>query len=229
MSGDPNNPGLSYSANSPGNRVFVSATYTKQYFGFGSTMIAAFYDGHPNGNTSYTFSGDMNGDGASNDLVYIPRNTSEMNFSPIPASAAIPNGFTADQEAAAWDAYINQDPYLSKHRGEYAVRNATFLPWLNRLDLSIGQGVFHGKSGRRHSGEVRLDITNFGNLVNTKWGVGQRIIQTNILTNPGVDAAGKSTYRLALVNNALPITSFQTTTFNSDVYTLMLSFRYNFN
>jgi hypothetical protein len=65
--------------------------------------------------------------------------------------------------------------------------------------------------------------------VNSKWGVGQRIIQTNILTNPGVDAAGKSTYRLALVNNALPITSFQTTTFNSDVYTLMLSFRYNFN
>ena len=31
--------------NSPGNRVFVSATYTKQYFGFGSTTISAFFDG----------------------------------------------------------------------------------------------------------------------------------------------------------------------------------------
>jgi hypothetical protein len=232
MSNDPNNPGLSYSTNSPGNRVFVSATYTKQYFGFGSTTIAAFFDGHPNGNTSYTFSGDLNGDGASNDLIYIPRDKSEMNFSPIPASAAVPNGFTADQEAAAWDAYINQDPYLSKHRGEYAVRNATFLPWLNRMDFSIGQGVFHGKTGRRHSGEVRLDVTNFGNLLNHNWGVGQRIIQPNILTvitGQTADANGRATYRLALVNNALPVTSYQTTTFNSDVYTLMLSFRYNFN
>jgi hypothetical protein len=228
QSGDPNNPGLSYSQNSPGNRVFLSATYSKQYFGFGSTMVSAFWDGHPNSNTSYTFSADMNGDGASNDLIYIPRDKSEMNFSPIPVSATAP-AFTADQEAAAWDAYIAQDPYLSKHRGEYAVRYATFLPWLNRMDLSVSQGVFHGRTGRRHSGEVRLDVTNFGNLLNHDWGVGQRIIQPNILTNPAVDAAGKSTYRLALVNNALPVTSYQTTTFNSDVYTLMLSFRYNFN
>lgn len=228
QSNDPNNPGLSYSTNSPGNRVFVSATYTKQYFGLGSTTVALFYDGHPNGNTSYTFSSDANGDGAANDLIYIPRDKSEMNFTAIPASATVA-GFSADQEAAAWDAYINQDPYLSKHRGEYAVRNAIFLPWLNRMDFSIAQGVFHGRTGRRHSGEVRLDVTNFGNLLNHNWGVGQRIIQTNILTTPGVDASGKMTYRLALVNNALPVTSYQTTTFNSDVYTLMLSFRYNFN
>ena len=228
QSNDPNNPGVSYANNNPGNRVFISATYSKEYFGFGRTTISTFFDGHPNGNINYIFSGDMNGDGASNDLIYVARNIGEMNFSPIPAGANN-RAFTADEEAAAWEAYINQDPYLSKHRGEYVVRNAMFLPWINRMDLSISQGVFRGKSGRRHSGEVRLDVTNFGNLVNHKWGVGQRVIQPSILTNPNVDAAGKSTYRLALVNNALPITSFQTTTFNSDVYTLMLSFRYNFN
>jgi hypothetical protein len=234
QSNDPNNPGLSYSGNSPAGRVFASATYTKQYFGFGSTTIAAFWDGHPNGNTSYVFSGDMNGDGASNDLIYIPRNTSEMNFSPIPATATTP-AFTADQEAAAWDAYINQDPYLSKHRGEYAVRNAVFLPWVNRVDLSISQGVFHGRNGRRHSGEVRLDITNFGNLINHNWGVGQSLYTNQILTSPNVDALGRSTYRLALVNGALPTTSYKTNTSvgsatsAADVYVMMVSFRYNFN
>jgi hypothetical protein len=31
------------------------------------------------------------------------------------------------------------------------------------------------------------------------------------------------------VNNALATTSFQPTTFTTDVYTIMLSFRYNFN
>ena len=93
-----------------------------------------------------------------------------MNFTAIPASATVPNGFTPDQQAAAWDAYISQDPYLSKHRGQYADRNAIFLPWLNRIDFSMAQGVFHGKSGRKHSGEVRLDITNFGNLLNSQLG-----------------------------------------------------------
>jgi hypothetical protein len=44
-----------------------------------------------------------------------------------------------------------------------------------------------------------------------------------------VNANNTLTYRMALVNNALPTTTFQTTTFSSDVYTMMLSFRYNFN
>src|SRR5262249_26754540 len=136
QSNDPNSPGLSYSAFSPGSRVFASVTYTKQYFGLGSTTVSMFFDGHPNNNTSYTFSQDANGDGAANDLIYIPRNKSEMNFTAITNSAGTVL-FTPDQEAAAWDAYISQDPYLSKHRGEYAVRNATFLPWLNRMDFSI--------------------------------------------------------------------------------------------
>src|SRR5207249_4763580 len=127
----------------------------------------------------------------------------------IPAGATTP-AFTADQEAAAWDAYIAQDPYLSKHRGEYAVRNAIFLPWVNRIDFSISQGVFHGGTGRRHSGEVRLDVTNLGNLLNHNWGESQSLNTNQILTNPNVDAAGKSTYRLALVNGALPTKSYKT-------------------
>ena len=60
MSGDPNNPGLSYSSNSPGHRVFVAASYTKQYFGFGGTTVSAFWEARTNSNTSYVFSADMN-------------------------------------------------------------------------------------------------------------------------------------------------------------------------
>ena len=68
---DPNNPGLGRGQSAQGHRVFWQATYSKQYFGFGSTTIAAFWDAHPsfNGgayssNGGYVFAGDMNGDGA---------------------------------------------------------------------------------------------------------------------------------------------------------------------
>src|SRR5262249_8764399 len=78
---DPNNPPLAFSSNSPGHRLFVTGSYTRQYFGFGATTVSAFFEARTNGNTSYIFSGDMNGDSATaNDLIYIPRNTSEMNF-----------------------------------------------------------------------------------------------------------------------------------------------------
>ena len=227
MSGDPNNPGLAYSSNSPGHRFFVTGSYTKQYFGFGGTTVSAFWEARTISNASYVFAGDMNSDTASgNDLIYIHRDQSEMNFAQFTLGTRT---FTAAEQAAAWDAYIAQDKYLSKHRGEYAERGAVFLPMLKRMDFSVSQDVFHSLSGHRHSGQIRLDVTNFGNMLNSNWGVSQRLIQNQILTNGGADLQGRATYRMAVVNGALPTSSLQTTTFATDVYTLMLSFRYNFN
>jgi hypothetical protein len=228
MSGDPNNPGLAYSSNSPGHRVFVNASYSRQYFGWGATTVSAFWEARTIGNNSYLFAGDMNGDTATNnDLIYVARDQSEMNFAQF-TLAATGRVFTAAEQAAAWDAYIAQDSYLSTRRGQYAERGAVFLPFVKRMDLSLSQDLFHGIAGRRHAGQIRLDVQNFGNLLNHGWGVSQRLVQNQILTNPGVDAQGKATYRLAIVNNDLIKTSLQTTTFASDVYTMMLSFRYTF-
>jgi len=36
---------------------------------------------------------------------------------------------SADQQYQQLDAYINQDPYLSQHRGDYTVRNGALSPW----------------------------------------------------------------------------------------------------
>jgi hypothetical protein len=230
---DPNNPALAYSANSPGKRVFLAANYTAQYFGFGATTFSVFYDGHTNGNTSYVFSGDANGDTVSgNDLIYIPKDQSEMNFKPLTVSGKT---YTAADQAAAFDTLINNDSYLSSHRGQYAERNAVFLPMVNRADLSITQDLFHNLGGHQHSGSIRLDITNFGNLLNHNWGVGQRLVNTQILTNPSADASGRLTYNLQTANGNLITNPLQTSASiasisgqASDVYIMMLSFRYTF-
>jgi hypothetical protein len=231
---DPNNPALAYSVNSPGKRIFFQTSYTKQYFGFGATTISAFYDGHTNGNTSYVFSGDANGDTVSgNDLIYIPANTSEMNFKPLTVTAnGVTHTYTAADQAAAFETYIENDSYLSAHRGQYAERNAVFLPIVNTVDLSLTQDLFHKIGGMRHSGQIRLDITNFGNLLNHNWGVGQRLVNNQILTAPSADAQGRLTYNLQTSNGALLTTPLQTSATlsqgRSDVYVMMLSFRYTF-
>jgi hypothetical protein len=240
---DANNPGLGRSSSAQGHRVFVLASYSRSYFNIGATTISAFWEARPtlNGGSfsstaSYVFAGDMNGDGASgNDLIYIPRDTSEMNFVPIPATSTT-RAFTVAEQVEAFEAYIQQDEYLSKHRGEYAKRGAIFYPLVKRMDLSIVQDVFKNIGGKRNAGQFRIDFTNFGNLLNHNWGVSQRLVvpvtQANgaqLLTNGAADAQGRVSYRLAVVNNQLVTKSFQPNTNLADVYQFMLSFRYSFN
>ncbi len=63
----------------------------------------------------YNDYGDLNGNGESdNNLIYIPASSSEINLN--------------DNSYAELDAYIEADPYLSKHRGEYAERNGARSP-----------------------------------------------------------------------------------------------------
>ncbi|MBI4886616.1 MAG: TonB-dependent receptor [Acidobacteria bacterium] len=239
--GDPNNAGVSYSAWSPGHRVFALASYSREYFSFGRTSISLFWEARHSltaalgsSRLSYVFAGDMNGDSVSaNDLIYIPRSTSEMNFVPFTVGART---FTADEQAAAFERYIQQDPYLRKHRGQYAERNGAVLPILRRADLSIVQDVFHNVGGKRNAFQVRADIFNVGNLLNGNWGVGSRPVaavnnsnQVQILTNPAIDTQGRSTYRLALANNQPISNSYQTSSGTSDVYQFMISLRYSFN
>jgi len=240
---DPNNPGLGRSQSAQGHRVFAQTSYSRSYFGFGATTIAAFWEASPSLNgagsgigttASYVFAGDMNGDGGSgNDLIYIPRNTSEMNFVAFTAGGVT---FTPEQQAQAFEAYINQDKYLRKHRGEYAERGGVWNPLVKRMDLSITQDVFRNIGGNRNAGQFRVDFTNFGNLLNHNWGVSQRLVVpitqaygAQILTNPGVDAQGRVTYRLATASGQLVTKTFQSQSTLSDVYQFLLSFRYSFN
>ena len=111
--------------------------------------------------------------------------------------------YTAAEQAAAFENIINLDSYLSKHRGEYAQRGAVFLPMVNRIDLSLIQDLFFKTGSYRQGGQIRLDITNFGNLLNSNWGVGTRLVNNQILTSPTADSTGALTYRMQLAERQL--------------------------
>ncbi|PYP43812.1 MAG: TonB-dependent receptor [Gemmatimonadetes bacterium] len=225
ISFDPNNPVAGYSQFSPGPRIFGAVSYTREFFGGSPTSVSVYLDGRSAGNGSYLVSNDMNGDGASNDLIYIPRNTSEMNFLPITGA----NPYTAAQEAVAWDAFISQDAYLSQRRGGYAERNAVFLPMVYRADMSISQDVGRSIAGRPNRLQIRLDILNVTNLLDHDWGVSQGFVTNRPLTFAGVNGLGAPQYRLATVGGQLISHSFQNVVTTADVWRMQLGVRYMLN
>jgi len=225
--GDPNNPGLGFAGASAGHRLFGAVSYSKDYFGFGATMVSLYVERRTGGQSSYVFGGDMNRDGGtSNDLIYIPRDQSEMNFQQFTSGGVT---YTAAQQAAAWDAYIEQDDYLREHRGEYAKRGAVFLPMLTRADLSIAQDLFRNLGGARHGLQFRVDVINLGNLFNSDWGVGQRLVDNRPLLPQGADSQGRALYRLRVVDGALMSASYEPNSGLGDVWQLRFGFRYFFN
>jgi len=225
---DPNNPGVGYAQNSPGHRAFLAVALRREYFGFGATTLSLFGDYATQGNASYVFGGDLNGDGAvGNDLIYVPRDRSEMNFAAI-TDAKGGVLFTPQRQQDAWEGYINQDKYLRGRRGQYAERNAVFLPMLFRADASLAQDVFRPAAGKRNTVQVRLDVFNLTNLLSHRWGVGQQVVSTQPLAAAGADANGAALYRLRVVNNQLLATTYQRTAGLNDVYRMQLGIRYTF-
>ncbi len=200
---DPNNPVAANSQFYPGGRIFGAVSYTRDFFGVGPTSVSVYFDGHSGGTDSYIFSNDMNGDGVTNDLIYIPRNIGEMNFATLTVTSGTnTQTFTPAQQVAAWEAYINQDPYLRNHRGEYAGRNAALRPWYYRADLSFSQDVSRRIGGQPNSLQVRLDFLNFTNFLKSDWGVSQTLVTSRPLASAGVDASGASRYTLATLGSA---------------------------
>ncbi|MFX7571058.1 hypothetical protein ABTJ55_19965, partial [Acinetobacter baumannii] len=80
--------------------------------------------------------------------------------------------FTVQQQKDAFDAFINQDPYLSKNRGKVVERNGALLPYVVRMDFSAQLDLFTNVGKNRHTIQLRADIFNIGNMINHNSGVG---------------------------------------------------------
>jgi len=130
-----------------------------------STQVSLFYNGQSGQPLSYIYNGDMNNDGTSNDLIYIPASMSDINLVTTSSVTTSP----ADQWTALYD-YIQNDKYLSAHRGEYAERNAARIPFVHQFDVRILQDIKVDVGSTKNKLQISLDVINIGNLLNKKWG-----------------------------------------------------------
>jgi hypothetical protein len=89
-------------------------------------------------------------------------------------------------------------------------------------------GRVQGRQGPRNAGQFRIDIQNFGNMLNSNWGVGQRVIRNNILTTPTSTPTARWLPHAGRQQRSWSA-RLRIDARNLDVYQFMLSFRYSFN
>ena len=228
-----NNLDLTFSDNFIRNRFVSLLGYRLDYGNKagGATTFTIGFVGQQANPFSYFVAGDLNGDRVrDNDLIFVPQKGSDIKFQPLTVGTRV---YTEAEQQAAFDNFINQDKYLSGRRGQYAERNGSLLPYLNRFDVSIIQDVFVKVKEKKNTFQVRLDIINAANLINNKWGVSQRATAPALLNFVSYNTAGEPTYRLSTQRNVDGTTTLAKDTYqrNSsvfDVWSAQLGVRYIF-
>ena len=255
---DPNGDYLGYASYYQPHRIIAYASYRFEYAKHFATSIGAIFEAAPAGVSSYIYANDVNGDGNTNDLVYIPASASEINLVKVgsggngtnastdPRSGTVGTGAPANASTSQiWvqlDNYIKQDKYLNFHRGEYAQANAWQLPFYKKLDLNITQDIyFYSKTGgenTKHTLRLTMDLINAGNLLNRNWGLLKTPTLTSnssgyqLLTYEGLDANGKPSYSFPYqdATNQVPrTTSFTNNTSILSRWQMQLGVKYMFN
>jgi hypothetical protein len=233
--GNPNNASLSYSSNLNPSRVIASVSYRKEYLRNLATSFSLFYEGANQGRYSYVYNGDFNRDGVSgNDLMYIPRDASEVTFSGdlvITTAGQPTKTYTPAQQSQILMDFIEQDKYLREHKGEVAKRNGAVLPWRNQVDFKLAQEVFRNVGKTKNSFQFTVDIFNFGNLLNRKWGTFEFQNSSSILVpqnTTSISATTKPTYKLFTTNGDVIRNSFGTSQAITSTYYMQFGVRYNF-
>jgi hypothetical protein len=205
----------------------------------GATSISLGYIGEQANPFSYSYGGDLNGDLVTgNDLLFVPEKATDLRFNPISQNLGGSSIvlYTEAQQQEAFDKFIDQDPYLSKRRGQYVERNSNVLPMLHRVDLSITQDFYLKIAGKRNSFQFRADILNFTNMVNRDWGISQRATATNILAVSSAPSAANNFtpfYTMAFQTDNegkrfLAKDTFQKNASVSDVWQAQFTLRYTF-
>ena len=164
-------------------RVIASVSYRDK----SNNNFSLFYEAWRGGyNYTYMYDGDFNGDNYNYDVMYIPKDENDIRFA------------TEDDAARYW-AYANNDPYLSKHKGEYAEAYSVYSPWVHRFDFRYSHD-FKVKVGKStNTLQLNVDFKNIANLFNSSWGVSKymnpALKSGRILSLDHVDAEGYPVFK----------------------------------
>ncbi|HYH13568.1 MAG TPA: TonB-dependent receptor, partial [Flavisolibacter sp.] len=147
---NPNKPELGQSNFAVPHRIVGNFSYKFNYLNDKmATTIGLYYSAASQERYHYRYNSDVNGDGNSNDILFIPADPTQITF--VEGFKVGSNTYTAKQQSDAFFAFIENDPYLRKHKGQYMERYGATLPWQHNLDLRILQDFSLNALGRKHT------------------------------------------------------------------------------
>ena len=185
---DMNNPAVAPSRYEVEDRVTATLSWQKELFGDNVSSVGLVYAGRSGRHYSYVFGSNGNcafgglgladcgaeTDIAGSQLFYVPTGASD----PLVTGDA---AFLADLNS-----YIDTDSCLAGHRGSIVTRNNCETDWTNVFSVRLSQEIKVGGFGF----DVRLDIENFGNLLNSDWGRVESYTAPSVLAPANVAIAG---------------------------------------
>jgi hypothetical protein len=238
---DPNERLLSQSQFAIPHRVVGSLSYRVEYANHLATSISVFYQGTNAGRFAYTYSGDINKDGVSLDLMYVPANSADLTFAPLSVKNSKGDVLLAaspEEQRAAYDKLVDNIKELKDSKGGYVSRNAGLLPWLNRFDVRLLQDIFTNVGKNRHSLQLSVDVMNFGNMLNSGWGLRQELnsgssFNYSVLNVSSVTADGKPSFTMNSITNeagqtVLPETLYRNAFNIGNAWNMQVGLRYTF-
>lgn len=224
-SGSQNDLELAYSNFAVPHRIVADFSYRFEYVKHLATTLSLYYEGANAGTYSYIYNGDLNNDGNFADLMYIPKDPSEIKFKEGVKIGS--TTYTAQQQSDLFFQFVEQDPYLRKHKGQVAERNGAKYPWYNRVDFKFAQDIFTSIGSRRGTLQFTADVTNFLNMINKNWGIHKIYTVNNPLKVESV-TNGVPTFSLNVYQNAPVSNTFVNNNSTTSTWGLQLGLRFIF-
>jgi hypothetical protein len=201
------------------NQVIGSISYRLPDRDYKATTISIFYRGYSPYGDSFLYTNDMNGDGVTGDLIYIPKAKGDIKF-------------ISQADEDAFFAFMEQDKYLSKHKGEYAEAYSSRAPWVHKFDFRVLQDFYVKMGKTKHTFQLSFDVLNVGNMLNSEWGVNKNMAASNygkVLKYESKDANNVPTFSMIKIDGAYPTKTYDTYLSYGQCWSLQVGLRYIFN
>jgi hypothetical protein len=130
----------------------VASAMTRLPFAVQASLLLRAQSGRP---FAYIVNGDANGDGVSNDLFYVPRDSTDILL-------------TNPERWGELDQYIQRHRCLQDQRGRVMSRSSCRNPAIVTLDGRLAKTISFGADQRM---EIGVDFFNLPNLLNHRWGL----------------------------------------------------------
>lgn len=169
---NPNDPKLAYSNYDIRHRIRAALSYDKSW---NAQWVSKFsFELHSQSGVPFTYGYLVNGIQGTEQtvsLAYIPTRSEAVSFFQDLRDAGDNVVASAAQQAGQFNAYIDNNKYLSGRRGGYTERNGARTPWSTQLDLHFEQTCRLSKKDNKNYISLSIDLFNLNHLLDKRWGV----------------------------------------------------------